>query len=34
MATYLPIVPVTDILSNGNLYGTIVNVYINNISYC
>jgi len=24
---------VTDILTNGNLFGTIVNVY-NNISYC
>jgi hypothetical protein len=27
-------IPVADILTNGNLYGTIVNVYINNISYC
>ena len=27
-------IAVADILSIDNLYGTIVNVYINNISYC
>jgi len=26
--------PVADILTNGNLFGTIVNVFYNNISYC
>jgi hypothetical protein len=32
MATYLQIVPMAGILTNGSLYGTIVNVNINNIS--
>jgi hypothetical protein len=26
-------IPVPDIKNHGNLYGTIVNIYINNISY-